>query len=290
MIKYSPSANRAFAFLFRPYNDIDIYIEDTANRNMWEHLLNRMLDGRAKVTRIFQLGGRDAVIQECKDFNALRIKSRKRRTAFLIDGDFDVLLKRKSIALPFLYQLNVYCVENLLYCNYAVIELAYDSMVKSTRLEAENQIAWKAYVNDVVTKLRPLFITYGIVFTLDKSIETTGYHVSNFYDQTISPFFLSKDKIDSKISEIRSILESKFDNAIIDSAEKKVLANAPKRTERFLQVISGKTYLLPYLLVYLHKTVNYRGNIDQFKTILARHCKLDQDKRLAKFLRSVSKN
>src|SRR5690242_18796316 len=88
LTKYSLKAIKGLSFLFRRYNDIDIYVEDTANRNMYEVLFNRMLEGHAKVERIFQLGGREAVIASCKNDQ----QDTHRKRIYIVDGDFDYLL------------------------------------------------------------------------------------------------------------------------------------------------------------------------------------------------------
>lgn len=38
-LRYSPRAARALARLKSPYNDIEIFVEDTVNANMWLELI-----------------------------------------------------------------------------------------------------------------------------------------------------------------------------------------------------------------------------------------------------------
>ena len=53
MIADSRRAIVVLAYLFRPYNDIDVYVEDETCRNMYVLLINRILEGRARVVQYF---------------------------------------------------------------------------------------------------------------------------------------------------------------------------------------------------------------------------------------------
>jgi hypothetical protein len=115
MIEYSSRAFKAIAFLFQPYNDIDVYVEDETCLGMYELLITRILDNQAKVQRVFQLGGRENVIADCK----LNQTTTNRRRLYIIDGDFNAALKKRStLKLKYLYQLKVYCSENLVFTSY----------------------------------------------------------------------------------------------------------------------------------------------------------------------------
>src|SRR6185437_15212835 len=111
---------RAFTAIYRPYNDIDIYVEDNSFIGLYERIFGRLLSGVAKVTSVTPLPGRDAVLNEAK-----RLKSdRTRRRFFLIDGDFFWVIgpvtKVRSV-----YMLKCYSFENLAYERGPVLNTAY---------------------------------------------------------------------------------------------------------------------------------------------------------------------
>ncbi|RYZ85595.1 MAG: DUF4435 domain-containing protein, partial [Proteobacteria bacterium] len=109
MVRYSPRAAKALSYLKRPYNDIDIFVEDTCNHNMWLEMLRNILPPTVKITSVNQMGGRSAVVESCK----LDQENDGRRKLYIIDGDFDLLLGRPKPRLKHLYRLRAYCFENL---------------------------------------------------------------------------------------------------------------------------------------------------------------------------------
>jgi hypothetical protein len=110
MIQYSERAARALSRLKRPYNDIDIFVEDTKNKNMWLELLRAALPRHIKLNIINQLGGREKVLIACR----LDQREDGRRKLYIVDGDFDFILGLRKPRLKHLYRLNSYCVENIL--------------------------------------------------------------------------------------------------------------------------------------------------------------------------------
>src|SRR5579859_6472680 len=124
MIEYPKKALRALAFLFRPYNDVDVYVEDEKCRNLYETLLQRMLGDQARIERVIQLGGRDEVIKTCSQDQQAGGRCR----LYIIDGDFEFVLGMSAPQLKYLYRLQVYCSENLVFSELAAIEVAYESL------------------------------------------------------------------------------------------------------------------------------------------------------------------
>ena len=55
--KYSDRARPAYVYLYRPYNDIDVYVEDCTNRAVYEILVGRLVGPELRVSRVHQLGG-----------------------------------------------------------------------------------------------------------------------------------------------------------------------------------------------------------------------------------------
>lgn len=65
MIKYPARAAIALGFLKRSYNDIEVFVEDTACPNMWVRLLEKVIPKGARLSSVNLLGGRDRVIEAC---------------------------------------------------------------------------------------------------------------------------------------------------------------------------------------------------------------------------------
>jgi hypothetical protein len=126
MVAYSPEAEAARAHLLKNYNDLDIFVEDLTCQNMYVRLINRMFAGRARISQVYPLGGRVNVIQRCKADQSAPGRPR----LYIIDGDIDLLLGRPAPRLRGLYRLKVYCSENLLLSEHALVTLVTEGRTR----------------------------------------------------------------------------------------------------------------------------------------------------------------
>jgi hypothetical protein len=129
MLAYSPDSEPSRAFLLRAYNDLEIYVEDVASQNMYVRLFNRMLDGLGTISNVFPLHDRSRVIAACQADRGGSLPKR----LYVIDGDFDLLLGNSPPVLGRLYRLSVYCSENLLLSERAVLEIGAECATSTTR-------------------------------------------------------------------------------------------------------------------------------------------------------------
>lgn len=273
-MQYPKLAVNAFIYLFRPYNDIDIYIEDTTCQNMYQVLIGRILSGRAKLRKVFPLGGRPAVISKC---SSDQIDAQRRRL-YLIDGDFDALFGNQVAPhLKHLYQLKVYCVENILFCEHAACELGCECRTNTPKQDIEQMVDFRNFSLTLVSNLRLLFILYGAAHILDTSLQTFSYNVTNLVQQTGKHTELSRAKIKARCKNLLSELQSSHSTEEIRNAVKRVRSLIPPQEDGFINLISGKTYLLPLLNFHLHNKVNFIESLDRLKVRLARYTLLDKD-------------
>jgi|ERR1041384_4304268 hypothetical protein len=281
MIKYSARAIKALAFLFRPYNDIDIYVEDTKSRNMYEVLIERILDGKANVKRIFQLGGKTEVLRAC----TLDQTDRTRRRLYIIDGDYDLINAIEPPDLRYLYRLNVYASENLLLAEEAVSEVAYESLTNQTREQIIPLIDYRNFINQLVEQLLPLFVVHAIVHriaaeqNLPIHIETTNFSVFKLCVHVGKVPSLSASKVADRIEEIIHELSANYaqPRADIDRMVTETIHRLETSAHEFIHYISAKTHILPLLILHLKSKVRYSGSIEQLKVRLARHVNLNVD-------------
>lgn len=281
MPTYSQKAYRALAYLFRPYNDIDVYVEDTLSRNMYEILFQRMLGGRAKVERIFQLKGKRTVVEACINDQA----DARRRRLYIVDGDYDVFTGEAPPALNYFYRLNVYSSENLVLTKHAVLEVAYESSTNEKKEDVERKIAYEAFIGDLVQLLLPLFVLHAALHAIATAhgihvhIPTTNYSVFQLGNQQRRRFILAETKIDARINDVidELVRDYGFDRVELDSVVAEIEARLPAPTSELVKYISAKTHIFPLLLPHLRRTVNFMGKLEQLKVLLARHCELDVD-------------
>jgi hypothetical protein len=279
MIQYSPRAIRGLAYLFRKYNDIEIYVEDETCRGMYEVLFERMLDSKARISRVFQLKGKHNVIELCKTDQL----DSKRRRIYIIDGDFDSI-NRKLIEpnLKYFYQLRVYCSENLVLTDVAVQEVAFESLTNFPKNEVIKIVEYEFFLEES-KRLISLFAWYLVAYKLKPQIETSGYNIHRLLEN--DKINLSAKKICEREKEIKALLLAEFPQKQIE----REFLRAKQRIQRYpLRFISGKSYLLPLLHNYLKSKAKFAGNISQLKIRLARYCKLDIDQGLVQAIRTES--
>lgn len=164
MIKYSPRAARAIARLKRPYNEVDIFVEDTTSRNMWMELLKSIIPPTIRLKSITPLGGRDRVIDACK----LDQASDGRRKLYIIDGDFDYLVDRPKPRLKHLYRLRAYCVENIIISEEAVKQVGIACQPNRSESEILQTFDFSGWFASIRRPLVNLFVAYAATRFLDE--------------------------------------------------------------------------------------------------------------------------
>ena len=123
MFERTSAAKSAASIFYEEYNDIDIYIEDTAKgyRKIFKELLNKALDSKFEIDQVFPIGNREEVIAECEK-NQLN-SGRKR--VYIVDGDLYLLNGNDRDDLKGLFVLPRYCIENYFFSLTSISEIAY---------------------------------------------------------------------------------------------------------------------------------------------------------------------
>jgi hypothetical protein len=281
VIAYSPDAEPARAFLLRNYNDIDVYVEDCACQNMYVTLVNRILHRKGRrITHVYPLGGKTAVINRCGADQAPSTRHR----IYLIDGDLDLILGRPAPRLKHLYRLTVYCTENLLMSENAVVTIGTESSTNLGWHDMALRLSFKSMIEHSIKKLAPLFITYAITHKIGLNIDTTSYPIQRFLKIQHEPSSLSgcliRSRMNVLIREIQRHVTAKNYRHIRNVINEK----ARRFPDRFGSFISGKTYLLPLVQLQLRKVAGFNESSDKLKARLAQHCEIDIDSGLPRAL------
>ena len=111
VFRWPKRARAAIRKLFEPLQPIDVYVEDTNDEVFYRALLNRVLDGRVHIARVFGLGGRQAVVEAAANHDHF-----ERRALFIVDGDLEWVRGLPAPKIPYLHRHEAYCIENLLFC------------------------------------------------------------------------------------------------------------------------------------------------------------------------------
>ncbi|KAA0573509.1 DUF4435 domain-containing protein [Azospirillum sp. B21] len=286
MLKYSPRAVPGLVRILKRYNEITIFVEDATYKNMYQIYFERMLKGRINVRSIFPLNGREKVIEAAKSGRYKRYDP----CFFLIDGDLDILRGIDCPPHEGLIRLSVYCSENLLFCEQAAIELAFESSPDMSKSEISKKINFKTWRKEIIRKLKPLFISYAAAQHFKVTVQTVSLNAHVFLEGSGSERVLSERKISEKIRQVEAEILKKTTlpelNRFKKSIDGKISTNNLGSTNYF----SGKTYLMPLLYNHLRGKTDFSDKEAAMKLRLARYASFEIDGNLTRRVEEVVSN
>lgn len=271
MIKWPKRALGAVVKLFEPLQDIDVYVEDANDEVFYTHLLKRVAQNKVRIARVFSCGCRQAVIDNANSYDTT-----KRPALFIVDGDFEWVLGEPppSSKAP-LYRLNAYCIENLIVCETAFLNLVMEEAVLSEE-DAQKKLNFQSLINTIKAPLIDLFSAFATSHKHCPSKATVSKGVGRLCSKSVSS---SLHKLDTeKVKQEQITVISDVAKVIGESESleyhKKVVARAESLSFP-LDIVSGKDFLLPLLDFHLH-SLDVKVKRKPLRLKLALHCKLDR--------------
>lgn len=269
MLKRSVVASKAKSIFFEDYNDIDVYTEDTANgyKKLYSKLLSRYFKDDYKIENIFPLGGRDAVIEACKQEK----NKRSRPRVYIIDGDL-YLLRNSNPEIPGLFVLKEYCIENALVCENASVSFLVDEDPAREFDQIRNDLNFTHWMEHNEPLLLDLFICYAISMELTPDLPTVSLKVSDYINDDTG--LVDIKKINKKTEQRKQEIIERIGK---DKYEKRYaeLVEFSSGCDKKYSFISGKDYLLPLLQMRMRKVIKYSATAISFRHRLSNNCKLD---------------
>ena len=119
-------------------NEIEIFVEDTSNLNVWRNVLRKFLPEGVAFSDPIPLGGRPQVLEECRRDQV----EDGRKKLYIIDADLDLLRGCRKPKLKHLYRLRGYCIENYLLQEDALIEVAQILDTDASEADARNKLVF----------------------------------------------------------------------------------------------------------------------------------------------------
>lgn len=262
----------AKSVFFEDYNEIDIYIEDTAlgSEKIISKIYSRIFEGRYKIDQVFPLGGRGEVIAK---FQQEKEKI-KRPTLFIVDGDIYHLTGDHIKNEIGLYRLPCYCVENLMLDPNALHTVMDEEDPVRTEAELIKEFDFDGWRESNEPRLRDLFIEYAVSRVLNPSEPTITYDVKLLVsgaDGCIDETKLSKRLEDLAAKSIARAGEENY-----QYARKKIIDTYRDSSLEDLDLISGKDYLLPLLKTRLRSTVKTTISDLNLKIRLSTKCSIEK--------------
>jgi hypothetical protein len=271
---YSDRARVGLAYLFRRFNDIDIYVEDVAAEKVWTAIAQRVLGHKAKVTKVHALGGRGKVVEACR--SSQHVVGRAR--LYIIDGDLNLVTGQLPPALDDLYQLGVYCCENLLVDESTVLDVADETCPDMKMPELGTALDIGGALTGLARDVRGLFVLFAVAFHLGSEQRTVGQKVHSLCNRSSGQGILelSGTKIAQRSTQLREALVTEFGQSLVSATESTMDGLFPKDPARAIDFISGKTYVLPLVHDRVVKIAGLKYDERQFMIRLAH--KYDEDR------------
>lgn len=159
----------ALDIFYNGFNDINFYVEDEDQENLYEALLKKLFPS-VTVQKIFPLGGKKAVVQHAMSTNNENITAFR---AYIVDKDFDDL-RELQLVHPNIFYLDRFCIENYLTEEHAIVEIVVENNPKKKRADVLAQLALKSTIESTYASLRSLFLLFLCVQELGLNLKNCG--------------------------------------------------------------------------------------------------------------------
>jgi len=267
--------------LYRPLQDVEVYVEDEDSETFYGELLSRLVAPDIRICRVIPLGGRTNVLKECYTY------ADSHPVLFIIDGDLPWVSGQESLSHPNLFVNPCYCVENYLICEHAMTEVAYENSGKQPKDTIQKMIAWPSMVAEIKDILVALFCEFAVAHQLESGLKTTSYGFTSVCTQKNGGPIFDRAKADALQKEIREKIQAKTEPALYRSALETVRCRVAALNDP-LDAVSGKDFLLPLVMFTIRRVAHGKVELNSLPLRLARHCLLEKLEPLRNELRRVA--
>lgn len=257
----SPEALANRDILFTQFNEVFFFVEDEDQENFYWELLRKLFP-TLPFENVFPLGGKTAVITHVETNNSAH-------HIYILDKDLDDLLSAKRTFANVFY-LDLYCIENYLLEEEAVLELLISEDPKLIRSEVRLGLEFGKFLSSVSRVLSVLFELFYVVQKWRLQIPSTGMRIFSFFSKKA----FSPELVDDYYEKVK--LQSVSQGLPIDWPKEMAEAHSIFSSATVShQHISGK-YVLEMLKCELLKKYNLRFlNEYALNYRLVRECSLN---------------
>lgn len=296
--EYSENGLRNRSLFYGKDNDINIYVEDSGKRYIYEEIFKRLLGKNYRIESIFPLGGKKQVLKEY--VRKGESGSNGNPNVFLVDGDFDRYIGYESAnkndykgetndesELNNFISGKIFESKSVIYLksynieNYFIDENAIISHIKGILEKTDSEIFqildYSKWRNRIVNESKDLFLIYcfiekyknkyGYKYNGDNSklsIKTVSRGAFPFLDVKTG-FKSNSNELENLYKEVKEALEIENPKMNLD-CELKVIQQAYELNngKDYYHLICGK-FLLESLRKYLHDICNRKLDLQNFK-------------------------
>ena len=266
MLERGSAAKSALSVFYENFNDVDIYVEDTAEGydKIFSRLLGRALDGQISIDRVFPLGDRDKVASAAR---ASLEQASERTSIYIVDGDLYLLCGELQELPTNLIVLPRYCIENFLFSKEAIIELLDEEDISKDKAALEHHFAYEEWIASADQTLRPLFVIFSVSHYFDSGIKTVGNGSTSICGDdggNIDP-----TKVTALYERIYLELCANYGICVIEAKIQEITLGITPGICFASTYVSGKDFILPLLFLRIRKITGSKTKYINLKIRLA---------------------
>lgn len=272
ILERSVVGKSAKSVFFEDINDLDIYVEDTSYgyEKIYSVLFSRVFDGKYRVSKVFPLGGRGAVIEQYNE----QISRLSRPSIFVVDGDLFILSGDSIFNKKGLYKIPFYCVENILCDEDAIISILFEEDPINSIENLSDEFDYENWVNLNKLYLYNLFVEYAISFLVNPAEQTVAFSVKGLVSSNDG--CIDENKLNRRIQYLCGESVNKAGVVRYESVRRMILRSFDHSDFDELDVVSGKDYILPLLKTRFKSIVKTHMPDINLKLRLAMKCDISK--------------
>lgn len=281
MLERSNAARQSISVFYEKFNDIDIFVEDTAigYEKLFATLLSRAAASTLSIDRVFPIGARRKVIQAAKDALA---REGARKAAYLVDGDLYLLTGEFEDLPPNVVVMPRYCIENFIWDEESLLDILDEEDCKLSAAELKQKMDYKGWWERTVVALQPLFIIFAAAHGLKSGIATVSRGMKSICLDSTGEVDVAKSSALS--NEIHQQLTTQFGEEAVEKEVERIKGNIQNDKCFLSTYVSGKDFLLPLLFLRMRTITSTRSSALNLKMRL---CRKTNPSPLAEVIRSV---
>jgi hypothetical protein len=279
--EYSAEALAVRSVFFRSINDVDIFVEDADQENLYYALLRRAFPS-LRIDQIFPLGGKAAVLAHASNpANAGALH----RAVHILDLDYDDVLGWMIVGQS-IYYWPMYSVENLILDPDAIEGIAVALRPKVQRSRLCRELDVRVFLETVIEAVLPLFRAFAVAQRLALDCRTTGQSPEAFCSDASNLSVVDPAKVEAAISAIAAEAIAKGSVPSVAHFMSACRTVFPMRGNVGRRRVAGKFVLRLVNHRLRRVTKNVNVPMDTLVYLLAERCSLRPLDGLKRFLRS----
>lgn len=272
MLERSDSAKNAKTVFYEQFNDVDIYVEDSAEGlvKLYTILLSRLLSHKYRIETVFPVGNKPAVVKRCRE----DVDRGGRKRVYIVDADLDLLDGLNANKIDRLYVLPRYCIENFLIDEAAAVKILDEEDISRTPAEIAEALKFEEWIEVVAEPLFELFLVYAAIRRVCPDVITVGFPINRL--RSTGDGMIDEDRIAQRRNELVRLGETTVGECEFTEILNDVRNKNKVRGLAMLHYVSGKDYVLPLFFLKLRSVVKLAATNISLRQRLAYHCNIDE--------------